>query len=114
MNVLDENVFQGQRELLQSWGIPIRQIGYEIGRRGTQDEEVLPLLRRSRRATSFTWDADFYKRGLCHAHYSLVYLDVGNHEFAVYVRRLLHHPAFNTEAKRMGAVGRVAAGGLTV
>jgi hypothetical protein len=34
MNVLDENVSRIQRQLLHDWDIPIRHIGYEIGRKG--------------------------------------------------------------------------------
>jgi len=39
MNVLDENVSRIQRQLLQDWRIPIRHIGYEIGRKGMKDKE---------------------------------------------------------------------------
>jgi len=38
MNVLDENVSRIQRQLLHDWDIPIRHIGYEIGRKGMNHE----------------------------------------------------------------------------
>jgi hypothetical protein len=44
----------------------------------------------------------------------LVCLDVRQGEAATFVRRLLRHKEFNTQAKRMGKVIRVATGGLTV
>ena len=34
MNILDENVREDQRGLLQSWGIPVQQIGVDVGRKG--------------------------------------------------------------------------------
>jgi hypothetical protein len=37
----------------------------------------------------------------------LVWLDVKAHDAAVYVRRFLRHPQFNTIASRMGVVARV-------
>ena len=43
MNVLDENIMESQRQLLRGWPIPVRQIGPELGHKGMQDEENLPL-----------------------------------------------------------------------
>lgn len=54
MNILDENILADQRELLQRWAIPFRQIGHEIGRSGMADAEIVPLLLELRRATFFT------------------------------------------------------------
>ena len=39
MNILDENIIASQRQRLQSWRIPVRQIGVDIARKGLQDEE---------------------------------------------------------------------------
>ena len=114
MIVLDENFPESQRQLLRGWRIPIRQIGYEVGRKGMKDDEIIPVLLRLRHPTFFTLDYDFYKRGLCHARYCLVCLDVGQYEAAVFVRRLLRHREFDTEAKHMGAVIRVSHRGLSV
>ena len=50
----------------------------------------------------------FYKPSLCHSQYCLVYLNVEQPEAAVFVRRLLHHSEFDTQAKRMGQVIRVS------
>jgi hypothetical protein len=35
-------------------------------------------------------------------------LAVGQYEVASFIRRLLRHPSFNTEAKRLGKVVRVS------
>lgn len=114
MNVLDESIPPSQRRLLRSWRVPIRHIGYEVGRKGMKDDEIIPFLLTLRRPTFFTLDWDFYKRSLCHARYCLVYLDVRQYEAATFVRRLLCHREFDTEAKRMGAVIRVSHMGLSV
>ncbi len=114
MIVLDENFPESQRQLLRSWRIAIRQIGDEVGHKGMKDQEIIPLLLRLRRPTFCTLDMGFYERRLCHARYCLVCLDVRQYEAAVFVRRLLRHPEFNTQAKRMGAVIRVSQVGLSV
>jgi hypothetical protein len=114
MNVLDENIAGEQRELLKSWHVRVHQVGNDIGRAGMQDEDIVPLLLQLRRSTFFTRDLDFYKRGLCHARYSIVYMNVEPVEVAAFVRRLLRHPMFDTEAKRMGTIIRVAYVGLTL
>lgn len=114
MNILDENIPRSQRELLRRWSIRVRQIGVDIGRRGLTDEQVLPFLRRLRRPTFFTRDEDFFDRRLCHARYVVVYLAVHREETAAFVRRLLSHPVLDAQAKRMGAVIRVARAGLSV
>ena len=113
MNILDENIPKPQRELLTSWRIAVRQIGVNIGRKGMLDEEIVPLLQHLRHPTFFTRDADFYKRHLCHAGYGLVYLSVEKSEAALFVRRLLRHPNFKTQAKRMGKVIRISHMGIS-
>jgi len=42
----------------------------------------------------------------------LIYLDVEKSESAIFIRRLLKHPEFNTQVKRMGNVIRVSHAGL--
>ena len=79
-----------------------------------KDDEVISFLHRLRRSTFFTRDSGFYERRLCHARYCLAYLAVDKYEVAMFVRRLLHHREFNTEAKRMGTVIRVSHAGLSV
>ena len=108
MNILDEQILENQRQLLRSWRIPIRQIGYDIGRKGLKDEEIIPLLLQLRKPTFFTLDFDFFEPLLCHAKYAIVCMDVGKSEAAVYIRRLLRHPDFDTVAKRMGKVIRLS------
>ena len=48
MNILDEQIPNEQRQLLKSWRYSVRHIGYDIGRKGMQDDEIIPLLRRLR------------------------------------------------------------------
>ena len=112
MNVLDENILESQRQLLINWRIPFRQIGFEVGRSGLKDDEIIPLLLTLRQPTFFTLDADFYKRQLCHARYALIHLDVADFEAATFVRRFLRQPEFNTQAKRLGVVIRASHAGL--
>jgi len=40
MNILDENILKSQRQILQSWRIPIRQIGYDVGRKKDAEQEI--------------------------------------------------------------------------
>lgn len=114
MNVLDENISIIQQRLIKDWRIPIRHVGYAIGRKGMQDESIIPFLLTLPNPTFFTLDWDFYRRNLCHARYCLVYLNVRRDEVAVFVRRLLRHPEFDTQTKRMGAVVRASHIGLAV
>jgi hypothetical protein len=65
--VLDENILDDQRFLLV-------------------------LLRRHRKITFFTRDADFYLPALRHSSYCLVVLAVGQNEVAAFVRRFLSQP----------------------
>ena len=114
MNVLDEDIPKGQRLLLESWRVRVQQIGVHIGRRGMADEAITPMLLPHRRPTFFTRDEGFYDRSLCHAGYSLIYLDVNKYETAAFIRRVLRHKDLKTQAKRMGTVVRVSAAGLWV
>jgi len=114
MNILDENVREDQRGLLQSWGIPVHQIGVDVGRKGMKDNEIIPLLHKLRDTTFFTRDLGFYNRNLCHAQYCLVCLAVEKDEVAVFVRRFLRHSEFDEKAKRMGAVIRASHAGLSI
>jgi len=112
MNILDENILSDQRRVLKSWRIAVHQIGYDLGRKGMQDDEIVPLLHQLKAPTFFTRDSDFYDRTLCHAQYCLVLLSVEKYEAANFVRRLLRHPRFDTHAKCNGAVMRVSHGGI--
>lgn len=113
MNLLDEQVTADQRVQLRAMRISIRHIGFDTGRKGMLDDEILSFLRQRRRITFFTRDWDFYNRNLCHARYCLVYLGIEKSEVASFVRRFLRHTEFNTEAQRMGRVVRVAHSGIT-
>jgi hypothetical protein len=114
MNILDENAPEDQRSLLQSWRIPIHQVGFDVGRKGMKDEEIIRFLHQVRDATFFTRDLGFCDRTLCHPRYCLVCLAVGKDEVAVFVRRVLRHPELDTKAKRMGTVVRVSHAGFSI
>jgi len=77
-----------------------------------QDDEIIPFLLTLHHPVFFTFDSDYYKPNLCHARYCLVYMDVNQYEAATFVRRLLHHREFDTEAKRKGVVIRLSHAGL--
>jgi hypothetical protein len=79
-----------------------------------KDDEIIPFLLTLPHPTFFTLDWDYFKRSLCHARYCLVFLDVKRDESAIFIRRLLRHKEFDTQAKRMGAVIRVSYAGLLV
>ena len=113
MIILDEHVPPSQRQLLRRWHKSVRQIGYDVARQGLQDEEIIPFLQRLRRPTFATLDAEFYERSLCHARYCLVYMRVRQIEVATFVRRLLRHPEFDTQTKRMGMVIRISHASLS-
>ena len=114
MNILDENIPSNQRQLLLGWRIPVHQIGHDVGRKGMQDDEIVPWLMELRRPTFFTRDLDFNDPSLCHRRYCLAFLSVERYEVAVFVRRLLRHPEFDTQAKRMGAVITLSHTGLSI
>ena len=114
MNILDEQIPGEQRQLLKSWRFSVRHIGYDIGRKGMQDDEIIPLLRSLRQPTFFTLDFGFYERQLCHQRYCVVWMDIDEDESASFVRRLLGHAGFDTQAKRMGTVIHLSHRGLRV
>jgi hypothetical protein len=113
MNVLDENLPECEQQQLCRWRIRVRHIGYDFARQGIKDDQVIPLLHKLNRPTFFSRDGDYFNNKLCHAGYCLVFLDVDDVLVAEYVRRLLRHPAFNTRAKRLGRVIRLAPSGIT-
>lgn len=106
MNLLDEQVREDQRRLLDQWRIRFRQIGKEVVPSGTQDPDIIPWLHSLKTPTLFTHDHGFFNARWCHPGYCLVYLDVSDIEAAVIIRRFLRHTRFNTHAKRMGVVAR--------
>ena len=114
MIFIDENIIHSQAQLLESWRIRTRQIGYDIGHQGMKDQEIITFLHSLRRTTFFTRDRDFFHRHLCHANYCLINLGIDKNETASFIRRVLRHQALDTEAKRMGKVIRVTTESLYV
>jgi len=109
MLVIDENISEIEVWRLREWGVAVRQIGTEVARLSISDENILPVLHRLKRPTFFTRDGDFWKPGLRHAGYCLVFLDIPEHEgeIATAIRRFVRHPDFHTHAQRMGKVVRL-------
>ncbi|MGH9838668.1 MAG: hypothetical protein ACREEM_07785 [Blastocatellia bacterium] len=107
MNILDENIQEDQFRLLLDWRVKVRWIGYDIGRMGMKDSEIIPLLHSLSQITFFSRDRDFYRRRFCHTNYCLAHLVIKETEIAEFILRVLRHPSLNTRAKRMGKVIRV-------
>lgn len=103
MIIIDENFPDSQRQLLKAWRIGVRQVGFEVGRDGMKDDEIIPLLLQLQDPTLFTLDAGFFKPKLRHARYSLIFIDVTQYEAATFIRRTLKHKEFDTKAKRLGS-----------
>ena len=114
MIIIDENFPESQRQLLSNHRIKFKQIGIEVGRMGLPDEEIIPLLLKYKNPTFFTLDFDFLKRKLVHSKYCLAFLDVGQYESAVFIRRFLRHNEFATQKKRMGKVVKISHIGISV
>lgn len=113
MILLDENWPEQQRHIMIKAASGIHQVGTEWGQKGMSDSEILAALRRQKRVTFLTRDADFYKRANCHGSYCLVLLQVTRREAAAYAIRFLRHPLFRTFANRQGKVVRVQPTGIT-
>lgn len=112
MLVLDENLPADQQQLLRKRRIHFRFIGLDVAESGAEDENLIPLLHRLSHPTFFTLDRDFYRRDWVHRNYCLVWLDVQRRDAAEFVRRFIRHRPFDTQAKRMGIVARLHAGGV--
>ncbi len=82
-------------------------VGSGFGRRGMKDDELCRELRGSLK-TFHTKDAGFFRPRHVHPSYSIIWYDVPSGALAPYVRRILRHHQFNTHAKRLGKVVRVA------
>jgi hypothetical protein len=105
LNILDENIIASQRAQLKKWRIRFSQIGTEIGRQGMKDQDdILPLLHRSRSPTFFTHDLGFFDPSMGHQNYCVVCLDVPAKETAAFIRRLLRHSEFRNHRQRLGKV----------
>jgi len=103
-------------EVLQNW-ITAEQIGFELRReKGLLDEQIISLLHRLKRRTFITIDGWFYKSGLCHTRYCLIYFDLPmrrQNEIPVLLRRLFQIPGFRNIAERMGKVVKVTSYGIS-
>ncbi len=87
MLVLDENLPAGQRLLLRKRRIRFRVIGIDVANRGTEDENLLPILHHLSRPIFFTLDKDFCRPEWVHPRYGLAWLDVRDDQAAEFIRR---------------------------
>jgi hypothetical protein len=111
--VLDENILEGQRVLLEGSSSSVHQIGLDIGVKGLKDEQIVVLLQGLRQATFLTRDLGFFDPELRNRRYAIVVAAVGQYEMAGFARRFLRHPLFDSHAKRAGKVLRLAPSGIT-
>jgi len=87
-------------------------IGQDLAEPGIGDDCIIALLHDLKQPALFTRDAHFFCRHLCHAACALVYLDLAPEECALFIRRFLRRPRFQTKAQRMGIVGRMHHDGI--
>jgi hypothetical protein len=112
VNILDENVTEGQQEELRASGIRTRHIGRDLGRAGMTDQQIIPLLHHLTRPSLFTCDSDFYHRRLRHANYCLVRIDAPKPLVAKLIQHFLRHPSFARWSQRKGCVIHVSRAGI--
>lgn len=105
-HVLDELFDESIHEQLKARRIAVDRIGAGFGKTGWLDEHILQALHGSEK-TFHTRDHGFYRRSAAHSSYCIVYYEAPIAEMAVYIRRFLRHPQFNTHAKRLGKVIKV-------
>ena len=108
MLLLDENIIEYQRMLLHKWGLRAHQIGYDFGRKGLEDDQIIPMLHKIGKVTFFTRDLGFYRKELCHPRYCIVCLSINQDDVAKYIRLFLQHSKFNTQAKRIAKIVRIS------
>ena len=108
MNLLDENIEDEHWHTLLGWRLHVRKIGKDFGRLGMSDEEIIPLLHRSKSVTFFTYDIDYFRPRLCHVRYCLVRLVPDLGKIAETIQKFLRHPEFRTWKQRQGKVIQVA------
>jgi hypothetical protein len=102
--ILDENIDEFQKQFLHKRKYRFKQIGVDVGRKGMEDENIIPLLLKTKKCTFFTLDKGFYSRELCHKNYCIVFLSVSQFETSVFIRKFLNFKEFNNQTKRNGKV----------
>lgn len=112
MILLDENIRQDQAIRLRQQHIPARFLVEDFARTGIQDLDIIPLLHRLKQPVFFTHDRDFFRHGLAHQNYRLVWLDLFDGRAVEFIRAFLKHDLFDTAAKRMGIVARAHPEGI--
>ncbi|MBM3243005.1 hypothetical protein FJZ31_42640 [Candidatus Poribacteria bacterium] len=106
--IVDENMPRRFTLMLQYW-VSAGQIGSEVGRKGIQDDEIIPrILLEVKRTTFLTQDRRIYFRERPHPGYCLIIVpELSVSEIAALVRRLFRVSGFHTVAERMGKIVRI-------
>lgn len=112
MILLDENIRQDQAIQLRRQHIPARFLAEDFARTGIQDPDIVPWLHRLKQAVFFTHGRDFFRRGLTHQNYRLVWLDLFDGKAAQFIRAFLRHELSDPAGKRMGTVARAHQEGI--
>jgi predicted nuclease of predicted toxin-antitoxin system len=111
--LLDHNIPEHQRKLLQRMRLRPQQIGRDVGRPEWQDfDEILRYLHRLKSVTFITRDEDFFRRALCHSRYCIVVVDSSVLHTAREVQRFLRHADFRTKKQRLGKVVQLSSTGV--
>jgi hypothetical protein len=107
-HILDEHVSASHAMEIRKKVPSIAQIGVDWGETGWDDiEQIIPHLHHSK-ATFHTLDEDFFKRRFLHKDYCIVFYNVSLNDFVECFLNLLHHPLFDTHAKRIGKIIKVS------
>jgi|GEM_PF-5439417 len=107
-HLLDEHVIARHAEEIQKKISSVNQIGVDWGEPGWDDiEQIIPHLHHSK-TTFHTLDEDFFKRRLLHNDYCIVFYNIPIKNFVDSVLNFLHHPLFDSHAKRLGKIIKVS------
>jgi hypothetical protein len=112
--VLDENILEGRRLLLEASRLSPRQIGVDVGRKGMKDDEIRRVSAPAAKHHIFHARRWFLSASVAPSALLRGLMNVGQNEIAMFVRRLLRHTHFDAQAKRMGGVIRVSHAGLAL
>jgi hypothetical protein len=78
------------------------------------DQDIIPLLRRLKAPTFFTYDEDYRHPRLCHPSYCLVHLDINVELTAMTIRQFLRHRTLRTWNQRKGTMVWIRPAGMRV
>ncbi len=108
MILLDENITDDQKVLLEKWRLKVKKVGKDVLFKGILDDPIIKYLHQQSYVDFFTRDNDFFNDKYCHLKYSIIHIEVAQGEAAYYIRKLLKHHYFNTKNKRKGKVIKIS------